>query len=72
MTKFFDEPILNSPYEEPSRYHALDDEGQPQDLPAIGGRRPSALLSPVPKSKKRQKQSDADQQNLNVQTFGVI
>src|SRR5690606_17260545 len=32
---FFDHPILNSPYEPPSRYHALDKDGQPLERPPI-------------------------------------
>jgi type III restriction enzyme len=28
-SSFFEQPILNSPYEEPTRYHPLDAEGQP-------------------------------------------
>ncbi len=64
---FFDEPILNSPYEEPARHHALDGEGQPTDLPPISGRRPSAPLSPVPKPKKhRSRQSSNEQQKLKL------
>ncbi len=27
--KFFEQPILNSPYEAPSRHWELDDNGQP-------------------------------------------
>lgn len=50
---FFDQPILNSPYELPSRYHALDDEGQPLDLPPVEGRRPCDFITPVPKPKRR-------------------
>ncbi len=61
---FFEQPILNSPYSEPTRYHALDDEGQPTDQPPHIGRRPSALLSPVPKPKKRR--SDDKQQSLGI------
>jgi len=56
---FFEQPILNSPYSEPQRYHALDDDGQPIDQPPHTGRRPSALLSPVPKPKKR-RSADVD------------
>lgn len=64
---FFKEPILNSPYEEPGRHHALDEEGQPTALPPIDGRRPSAHISPVPKPRKRRsKNTDEDQQ-----TFGL-
>jgi type III restriction enzyme len=64
---FFEHPILNSPYSEPARHHALDDEGQPTDHPPQEGRRPSALLSPVPKSKKsRSKKPDDEQQNFGL------
>jgi type III restriction enzyme len=51
--RFFDYPILNSPYEEPSRHHPLDAEGQPLDLPPVEGRRRSKLITPVPKPRKR-------------------
>ncbi len=54
---FYDCPILNSPYEPPSRHHALDEEGQPQNLPAVAGRRRSKLITPVPKSRKKQHKS---------------
>lgn len=50
---FFDHPILNSPYEPPSRYHALDDDGQPLEQPPIHGRRPCDFITPVPKPKRR-------------------
>jgi type III restriction enzyme len=55
---FFDQPILNSPYEPPSRHHALDDEGQPLNLPPIDGRRRSKLITPVPKARKKQTKSE--------------
>lgn len=58
---FFEQPILNSPYEIPARHHALDDKGQPLNLPPKLGRRKSELISPVPASKtqkKRGKQED--------------
>jgi len=55
---FYDCPILNSPYEPPSRHHALDERGQPQNLPAMPGRRRSMLLTPVPPSRKKQPKSE--------------
>jgi type III restriction enzyme len=56
-TSFFDQPILNSPYEPPSRHHALDNEGQPLNLPPVAGRRQSKLITPVPKARKKQRKS---------------
>jgi len=50
---FFERPILNSPYEPPSRHHALDADGQPLDVPPVDGRRKSELITPVPKPRKR-------------------
>lgn len=53
MTKpFYAEPILNSPYEVPTRHHALSDSGEPLDHPPIEGRRRSKYVAPVPKSRK--------------------
>ena len=54
---FFDEPILNSPYEPPARHHALDADGQPLDLPPVNGRRRSELITPVPKPRKKQRKA---------------
>lgn len=54
---FFDQPILNSPYEVPTRYHALDGEGQPLELPPVAGRRPCDFITPVPKPKRRSAKS---------------
>lgn len=54
---FFDQPILNSPYDPPSRHHALDEDGQPLELPPIEGRRPCDFITPVPKPKRRSAKS---------------
>jgi type III restriction enzyme len=45
---FFERPVLNSPYEAPRFHHALDDNGQPLDLPPVEGRRRSEIITPVP------------------------
>ena len=50
---FFERPILNSPYEVPKLHHALDEEGQPLDVPPLVGRRRSELITPVPKPRKK-------------------
>ena len=50
--RFFKDPILNSPYEHPSRHWELDKGGIPtQQL--IERRRESRLITPIPKPKKR-------------------
>lgn len=65
---FFDNPILNSPYEEPRRHHALDEEGQPLEEPPREGRRRSEFITPVPKPRKKRKRADKSQGNLGLET----
>ncbi|WP_293676760.1 DEAD/DEAH box helicase family protein [uncultured Phenylobacterium sp.] len=64
---FFEQPILNSPYEPPHRHHGLDPKGQPLDSPPIDGRRKSELISPVPPSRKQGKK--AKQAELDLDLF---
>lgn len=52
MTAFFDQPILNSPYDGPGKHWELDRDGLPTDR-IVARRRPSALLTPIPKPKKQ-------------------
>ncbi len=49
---FFDHPILNSPYEYPTRHWELDDSGQPTQK-IIETRRPAQFITPIPKPKKQ-------------------
>lgn len=65
---FFREPILNSPYEEPKRHHALDAKGQPLDEGPREGRRRSEFITPVPQPRKRKRQPEADQGRLGLET----
>ncbi|MGV3710388.1 MAG: BPTD_3080 family restriction endonuclease [Gemmatimonas sp.] len=50
-TEFFNAPILNSPYEAPTRHWELDDSGQPTQRIAPG-RRNVSFLTPIPRPKK--------------------
>ena len=68
---FYEQPILNSPYEEPALHHALDEEGQPTDNPPIAGRRSSKLISPVPKPRKRREKADPKQVKMGAYTSGL-
>jgi type III restriction enzyme len=49
---FFERPILNSPYEPPSRHWELDDQGQPtrREIPT---RRRAEFITPIPQPRKR-------------------
>ena len=51
-TRFFERPILNSPYEYPSRHWELDANGQPTDR-VLEHRRRVSFITPIPKPKKR-------------------
>ena len=62
MTEFFEQPVLNSPYERPSRHWELDETGQPTQK-IIESRRQVSFISAVPTSKK-QRGSSANQASL--------
>jgi type III restriction enzyme len=49
---FFERPILNSPYDYPSRHWELDEHGQPTQQ-IIDRRRDARFITPIPKPKKR-------------------
>lgn len=50
--RFFDNPILNSPYGYPTEHWELDDQGQPTQR-TVAGRRSPRFITPIPKPKKQ-------------------
>ncbi|MCE5262967.1 MAG: DEAD/DEAH box helicase family protein [Deltaproteobacteria bacterium] len=50
--RFFERPILNSPYEYPIRHWELDPQGQPTQQ-IIEKRRRAEFITPIPKPRKR-------------------
>jgi type III restriction enzyme len=50
--RFFERPILNSPYEYPARHWELDKDGQPT-LRILESRRRAEFITPIPKPKKQ-------------------
>ena len=50
--RFFEDPILNSPYERPVRHWELDKDGIPTQQ-IVERRRESRLITPIPNPKKR-------------------
>jgi hypothetical protein len=50
--RFFERPILNSPYEYPSRHWELDKDGQPTQQ-IIERRRGAQFITPIPKPRKQ-------------------
>ncbi|MFH1137165.1 MAG: DEAD/DEAH box helicase family protein [Pseudomonadota bacterium] len=59
--RFFERPILNSPYEYPTRHWELDEQGQPTQK-IIESRRIAEFITPIPKPRKQK--SASDQQNM--------
>ena len=53
MTEFFEQPVLNSPYERPSRHWELDETGQPTQQ-IVESRRAAEFITPIPQPKKRE------------------
>lgn len=60
--RFFEKPILNSPYEYPKQHWELDGQGQPTER-IIEKRREAKFITPIPKPKK---QRGAVAQQLNI------
>ena len=52
--RFFEKPILNSPYVYPAQHWELDTSGQPTNK-IIENRRRAEFITPIPKPKKRRK-----------------
>jgi type III restriction enzyme len=50
--QFFDQPILNSPYNYPLQHWELDSKGQPTHQ-VMAARRPAKFITPIPKAKKQ-------------------
>ncbi len=50
--QFFEQPILNSPYECPSKHWELDETGQPTQR-IVESRRRAEFISPIPKPRKQ-------------------
>jgi type III restriction enzyme len=69
--RFFEDPILNSPYERPTRHWELDADGIPtQEI--VQSRRESRLITPIPKPKKRGvKGEQAVQRSLEIEAQGI-
>lgn len=67
---FFDQPILNSPYEYPSRHWELDREGQPTNR-MIQSRRSAEFITPIPKPKKRKRSQDIQTSLSLFDTAGI-
>ena len=50
-TRTIENPVLNSPFQEPRRHFRFDDQGITSDV--VQGRRPSSYFVPVPEARRR-------------------
>jgi type III restriction enzyme len=50
--RFFEQPVLNSPYQCPTQHWELNDDGQPTQR-IIESRRGAEFITPIPKPRKR-------------------
>ncbi len=55
--QFFEQPILNSPYEYPGKHWELDPSGQPTNK-LINKRRSAEFITPIPKPKKQKNKGE--------------
>jgi hypothetical protein len=54
MAALIENPILNSPFREPTRHFKFDEDGITNEI--VSGRRPSSHFVPIPRAKKKGKQ----------------
>lgn len=69
--QFFEQPILNSPYDYPGKHWELDETRQPTGK-IISTRRPTDFVTPIPKPRKRRQSQDAVQQTLDLSNIESI
>lgn len=69
--RFFEQPILNSPYEVPRWHHPLDENGQPTGGEPLNFRRKSELITPVPKSRKQKSRKAAQSEFVYADEQGL-
>lgn len=63
--RFFEQPIINSPYEYPNQHWELDSHGQPTQT-IVKRRRSAEFVSPIPRPRRRRASDEADQLRLSV------
>jgi type III restriction enzyme len=56
---FFEQPVLNGPYDQPARHWELDVSGQPTQQ-IIPNRRRAEFITPIPKPRKRKGAKDQE------------
>jgi type III restriction enzyme len=68
LTTTIDNPILNSPYEQPDRYYEIGPQGPTGDIK--DGRRPSESFIPIAITRKGRKKGDSEQEIFDFDATG--
>ena len=63
QNRFYQQPILNSPYEYPAKHWELDEQGLPTQQ-IIDNRRSAEFITPIPEPRRRR--ADRRQQELDI------
>ena len=58
MPKFYEQPILNSPYERPAQHWELDENRRPTHK-VLEGRRPADFITPIPLPRRQSREQRA-------------
>ena len=67
--RFFEAPILNSPYEYPSQHWELDEQGRPTQQ-IIESRRGAEFITPIPKPRRRRAAAAAERDLQKAKELG--
>ena len=68
--RFFEQPIINSPYQYPARHWELDAEGQPTQQ-IIPTRRGAEFITPIPKPRQRGRARESQRQFVMDEGAGM-
>ena len=68
--RFFEQPIINSPYQYPAQHWELDAEGQPTQQ-IIPTRRGAEFITPIPKPRQRGRARESQRQFVMDEGAGL-
>ena len=69
MPNFYEQPILNSPYERPAQHWELDENRRPTHK-ALEGRRPADFITPIPPPRRQSREQRAMEFDARAAALG--
>lgn len=69
MPNFYEQPILNSPYERPAQHWELDDDRRPTHK-VLEGRRPAEFITPIPPPRHQSREQRAIEFHAKAEALG--